>query len=91
MNTWKGVVLHRTVPRHRENGEPIRTYADRFHTEPFQSSRITAALKTKVTDLMVKKIPVATSCYTFTRDGSNLITRSLQRIAESWQTVNDYK
>ena len=36
-NALKGTGLHRTIPRHRVNGKPIRTYAERFHTEPFQS------------------------------------------------------
>ena len=38
VNALKGTVLHRTIPRHRVNEKPIRTYAKRFHTEPFQSS-----------------------------------------------------
>ena len=37
LNALKGTVLHRTVPRHCVNGKPIRTYAERFHTEPFKS------------------------------------------------------
>ena len=37
MDALKGTVLLRTVPRDRVNGKPIRTYAERFHTEPFQS------------------------------------------------------
>ena len=45
VNALKGTVLHRTVPRDRVNGKPIRTYAERFHTEPFQSPRANAALK----------------------------------------------
>ena len=44
VNTWKETVLHRTVPIHRVDGKPIRTYAERFHTEPFQSSRANTAL-----------------------------------------------
>ena len=34
VNVLKETVLHRTVPRHRVNGKPIRTIAERFHTEP---------------------------------------------------------
>ena len=30
-------VLHRAVPRDRVSGKPFCTYAERFHTEPFQS------------------------------------------------------
>ena len=37
VDALKGTVLHRTVPRHRVDGEPISTYAEWFHTEPFQS------------------------------------------------------
>ena len=37
LNTLKGTVLHRTVSRDRVSGKPIRTYAERFHIEPFQS------------------------------------------------------
>ena len=37
VNALKGTILHRTVPRHRVNGKPIRTNAERFDTEPFQS------------------------------------------------------
>ena len=37
VNALKGTVLHRTVPRHRVNGKPIRIYAERFHTEQLQS------------------------------------------------------
>ena len=36
-NALQGTVLHRMVAIHRANGKPIRTYAERFHTEPFQS------------------------------------------------------
>ena len=36
VNALKGSVLHRTVPRHRLKGKPIRTYVERFHAEPFQ-------------------------------------------------------
>ena len=41
----KGTVLHRTVPRHRVNEKSIRTDAERFHTEPFQSSGVKRSLK----------------------------------------------
>ena len=44
VDALKGTVLHRTVPRDRVNGKPIRTYAERFHTEPFQSPVRNAAL-----------------------------------------------
>ena len=44
MNAWKETVLHRAVPRHRVNEKPIRTSTERFHTEPFQSPRVNAAL-----------------------------------------------
>ena len=44
LNTLKGKVLHRTVPRHGVNGNPIPTCAEQFHIEPFQSSRVSAAL-----------------------------------------------
>ena len=37
VDALKGTVLHRMVARDRVNGKPIRTYADWFHTEPFQS------------------------------------------------------
>ena len=37
VNALKGTALHRTVLRDRVNGKPIRTYAERFHTEPFQN------------------------------------------------------
>ena len=37
VDALKGTALHRAVPRDRVNGKPIRTYAERFHTEPFQS------------------------------------------------------
>ena len=37
VNALKGTVLHRTVPRHRVNRKPIRTYVERFHAEPFES------------------------------------------------------
>ena len=37
-------VLDRTVPRHRVDGKPIRTYAEWLHTEPFQSSSVNAFL-----------------------------------------------
>ena len=37
VDALKGTVLHRTVPRDRVNGKPIRTYAEGFHTEPYQS------------------------------------------------------
>ena len=33
VDALKGTVLHRTVPRDRVNGKPIRTYAERFHTD----------------------------------------------------------
>ena len=39
VNAMKGTVLHGTVPRHRVNGKPIRTYAEQFHTEPFSCKR----------------------------------------------------
>ena len=32
VNASKETVLHRTVPRYRVNGKPIRTYAEQFHT-----------------------------------------------------------
>ena len=37
VDTLIRTVLHRTVPKDRVNGKPIRTYAERFHTKPFQS------------------------------------------------------
>ena len=46
VNTWKGTVLHRKFPRHRVNGKPIRTYAERFHVQPVRSSRVDTALLT---------------------------------------------
>ena len=30
-NALQGTVLHRMVAIHRENGKPIRAYAERFH------------------------------------------------------------
>ena len=33
VDALKGAVLHRTVPRDRVNGKPIRTYEERFHME----------------------------------------------------------
>ena len=44
VNKLKGTVLHRTVQRHRINGKSIPTYAERSHTEPFQSSLVNTAL-----------------------------------------------
>ena len=49
VNAMKGAVLHRTVPSHRVNRKPIRTYEERFLTEPFQSSRVKAAFATAYT------------------------------------------
>ena len=39
INALKG-----TVPRYRVNGKSIRTYAERFHIEPLQSSHVNVAL-----------------------------------------------
>ena len=39
----KETVLLRTPSRHHVSGKPIRTYAERFHTEPFKSSSVNAA------------------------------------------------
>ena len=39
----KETVLLRTGPRHHVNEKPIRTYAERFHTESLQSSHVNAA------------------------------------------------
>ena len=38
MNALKGTVLHRTVLRHRANGKPIRTQAERLCTVPCKRS-----------------------------------------------------
>ena len=55
VNTWKGAVLLRTVPRHRVNEKPIRTYAEQFHTELFQSSPVNAASESpqNITEFLV--------------------------------------
>ena len=37
VDALKVTVSHRTVPRDRVNEKPICAYAERFHTEPFQS------------------------------------------------------
>ena len=47
VNALKRAVLHRTVPIHRVNGNAIRTYAERFHIEPFQNSHVSAALRNR--------------------------------------------
>ena len=36
--------IERNGSVHSVNGKPIRTYVEQFHTEPFQSSRVNAAL-----------------------------------------------
>ena len=46
VNTLKGTVLDKTVPRHYKNGKPIRTYAERFHTA--SKSQIWSKIKSKI-------------------------------------------
>ena len=52
----KGTVLHRTVQRDRVNGKFIRTYAEQFHTEPFQSPCKRSLRLAKVGDILEIKL-----------------------------------
>ena len=40
MDALKGTVLHRTAPRDRVNGKPIRTYAERVPYRTVPKSRV---------------------------------------------------
>ena len=42
MDARKETVMLTTVPRHRVKWKPIRTSAERFHIDPFQSPRVNA-------------------------------------------------